>query len=199
MRMFSVIERSPRAPLPRLKAIPAISRRAQSVAWKRIPLSANWKVYCLMSEFLGTVSMSTRLSSSSPFVDTMTGNRPTNSGIIPNEMRSLGIAESKYLPWTLMSSVFFFILAAKPMLAASMRWLMMRSMPAKAPPLMKSMFVVSIWMKSPRGFFRPGSLGTLMTFPSTILRRACCTPSPETSRLMLTLPPDLRILSISSM
>jgi hypothetical protein len=41
--------------------------------------------------------------------------------------------------------------------AASMRLLIIFSRPANAPPLMNSMFVVSIWMKSPLGFLRPGS------------------------------------------
>mmetsp|Transcript_7115 Transcript_7115/g.16168 ORF Transcript_7115/g.16168 Transcript_7115/m.16168 type:complete len:243 (+) Transcript_7115:611-1339(+) len=108
------------------------------------------------------------------------------------------MALSKYLPCTLKSSVFFFILAPNPIDAASIRLLIICSRPANAPPLMKRIFVVSIWMKSPLGFLRPGSLGTLITFPSTILSNACCTPSPDTSRLILTFPPLLRILSISS-
>mmetsp|Transcript_14279 Transcript_14279/g.25823 ORF Transcript_14279/g.25823 Transcript_14279/m.25823 type:complete len:220 (+) Transcript_14279:365-1024(+) len=196
--MFSVMDRSPRAPDPRRKAIFATSASAHSVAWKRMPFIANWKLYCFMSEFFGSVSISTRLFSSKPLVETMTGNRPTNSGIMPNWTRSLGMALSKYFPWTLKSSMFFFMVAPKPMEAASILLLMIVSRPAKAPPLMKRMLEVSIWMKSPRGFLRPGSLGTLITLPSTILSNACCTPSPDTSRLMLTFPPLLRILSVSS-
>mmetsp|Transcript_1574 Transcript_1574/g.2910 ORF Transcript_1574/g.2910 Transcript_1574/m.2910 type:complete len:575 (-) Transcript_1574:427-2151(-) len=49
--MFSVMDRSPRAPDPRRKAIFATSASAHSVAWKRMPFIANWKLYCFMSEF----------------------------------------------------------------------------------------------------------------------------------------------------
>ena len=38
-----------------------------------------------------------------------------------------------------------------------MRLLIIFSRPENAPPLMNRMFVVSIWMKSPLGFLRPGS------------------------------------------
>lgn len=51
------------------------------------------------------------------------------------------------------------------MLALAMRLLIMCSNPENAPPQMKSMFVVSTWMKSPRGFFRPPSLGTFTMAP----------------------------------
>jgi hypothetical protein len=54
-------------------------------------------------------------------------------------------------------------------------------------------------MKSPRGFFRPPSLGTFTIEPSTILRSACCTPSPDTSRVILTFSDFREILSTSSM
>mmetsp|Transcript_8211 Transcript_8211/g.12452 ORF Transcript_8211/g.12452 Transcript_8211/m.12452 type:complete len:203 (-) Transcript_8211:1574-2182(-) len=199
IKMFSVMDRKPRAPDPRAKAIAAISFNAHSVVWKRIPFIANWNVYCLTREFFGTVKMSMRVFSVSPFVETMTGNLPTNSGIIPNWTKSFGIALSKYFPCTLKSSTFFFIFAPNPIDAASIRLLMILSIPANAPPLMKRMLVVSIWIKSPLGFLRPGSFGTLITFPSTIFSNACCTPSPETSLLILTFPPDLRILSHSSM
>ena len=63
---------------------------------------------------------------------------------------------------------------------------------------MNRMFEVSTAMKSPRGFLRPPFSGTFTMEPSTILSNACCTPSPETSRVMETFC-DARVsLSISS-
>ena len=76
---------------------------------------------------------------------------------------------------------------------------MMRSMPSKAPPQMKRMFCVLIWMKSWCGCLRPPCGGTLATVPSMILSSACCTPSPETSRVIEGLSLLREILSISSM
>ena len=54
------------------------------------------------------------------------------------------------------------------------------------------------WTKSPRGFLRPPFSGTLTTVPSSIFSNACCTPSPETSLVMLGFSPFFAILSISS-
>jgi hypothetical protein len=58
------------------------------------------------------------------------------------------------------------------------------SSPSKAPPQMKRMLRVSIWMYSCWGCFRPPWGGTEATVPSRILSRACWTPSPETSRVI---------------
>ena len=44
------------------------------------------------------------------------------------------------------------------------------------------MFVVSIWMNSPLGFFRPPFSGTFTTVPSTIFRSACCTLAGHVAR-----------------
>mmetsp|Transcript_7781 Transcript_7781/g.25874 ORF Transcript_7781/g.25874 Transcript_7781/m.25874 type:complete len:210 (+) Transcript_7781:1206-1835(+) len=57
---------------------------------------------------------------------------------------------------------------------------------------------VSIAMNSERGFFRPPFSGTFTIDPSTIFKSACCTPSPDTSRVMLTFVALLPSLSISS-
>jgi hypothetical protein len=73
------------------------------------------------------------------------------------------------------------------------------SRPSNAPPQMKRTFVVSIWMKSWCGCFRPPWGGTFATVPSRILRSACWTPSPETSRVIDGLSALRAILSISSM
>jgi hypothetical protein len=75
----------------------------------------------------------------------------------------------------------------------------MSSRPTNAPPQMKRMFVVSIWMNSWCGCLRPPCGGTFVTVPSRIFRRACWTPSPETSRVIDGFSPLRAILSISSM
>ncbi len=64
---------------------------------------------------------------------------------------------------------------------------------------MNRMRPVSIWMYFSSGCLRPPWGGTLATVPSSILSRACWTPSPPTSRVMLTFWLVLPILSISSM
>ena len=74
------------------------------------------------------------------------------------------------------------------------------SRPTKAPPQMKRMFDVSMRSISWLGCLRPPCGGTEATVPSMILSSACCTPSPETSRVIEGLSPVFRaILSISSM
>ena len=76
---------------------------------------------------------------------------------------------------------------------------MICSSPANAPPQMNRMFVVSIWMNSWWGCLRPPWGGTEATVPSRIFSRACCTPSPETSRVIDGFSLLRAILSISSM
>ena len=73
------------------------------------------------------------------------------------------------------------------------------SSPANAPATMNSTFDVSIWMNSWCGCLRPPCGGTDAWVPSRIFSSACCTPSPETSRVIDGFS-DLRaILSTSSM
>src|SRR6266513_628755 len=62
---------------------------------------------------------------------------------------------------------------------------MIFSSPSNAPPQMNRMSLVLTWMYSCCGCLRPPCGGTEATVPSRILRSACCTPSPETSRVML--------------
>jgi hypothetical protein len=81
----------------------------------------------------------------------------------------------------------------------SVRFWMTFSRPSKAPPQMNRMLVVSICRKSWFGCLRPPCGGTLAIVPSTSLSSACCTPSPDTSRVMLGLSALRLILSISSM
>ena len=96
-------------------------------------------------------------------------------------------------------SFFVTIFAPKPIAFSVSRRAMMSSSPTNAPPQMKRMFVVSIWMNSWCGCLRPPCGGTLATVPSRIFRSACWTPSPETSRVIDGFSPLRAILSISSM
>ena len=90
--------------------------------------------------------------------------------------------------------------ALKPMpLLARPDLSMILSMPANAPPQMNRMLVVSIWMNSWCGCLRPPWGGTEAVVPSRILSSACCTPSPETSRVIDGFSLLRAILSISSM
>jgi ATP-dependent Clp protease ATP-binding subunit ClpX len=70
---------------------------------------------------------------------------------------------------------------------------------ASVPPQMNRMLVVSICRKSWFGCLRPPCGGTDAIVPSTSLSSACCTPSPDTSRVMDGLSALREILSISSM
>ncbi|CRH48925.1 Uncharacterised protein [Chlamydia trachomatis] len=69
----------------------------------------------------------------------------------------------------------------------------------KAPPTMKRIFSVFTRIYSWLGCFLPPLGGIFATVPSMIFKRACWTPSPETSRVMETLAVVRPILSISSM
>ena len=89
--------------------------------------------------------------------------------------------------------------APKPMPFRPMRLSMIFSIPAKAPPQMKRMLVVSIWMNSWWGCLRPPCGGTEAVVPSRIFSSACCTPSPDTSRVIDGFSALRAILSISSM
>ncbi len=76
---------------------------------------------------------------------------------------------------------------------------MISSSPANAPATMNSTFVVSIVRKSWCGCLRPPCGGTEACVPSRILSSACCTPSPDTSRVIDGFSDFREILSISSM
>ena len=118
-----------------------------------------------------------------------------NSGMSPNFMRSSGMTS-----WMLSARSFGVCSSEpKPEPFLPLRDSMSFSRPANAPPTMNSTFVVSIWMNSWCGCLRPPCGGTEAVVPSRILSSACCTPSPETSRVIDGFS-DLRaILSTSSM
>ncbi len=118
-----------------------------------------------------------------------------NSGMSPNLCRSSGSTSLKRL----MSSPLECSGAPKPMPFLPARDEMMSSSPANAPATMNSTFVVSIWMNSWCGCLRPPCGGTEATVPSRILSSACCTPSPDTSRVIDGFSALRAILSTSSM
>ena len=97
-----------------------------------------------------------------------------NSGMSPNFSRSSGSTWARMSPRSFSSARR--MSAPKPMPFWPMRLSMIRSIPANAPPQMKRMFVVSIWMNSWCGCFRPPWGGTEAVVPSRILSSACCTP-----------------------
>ena len=75
---------------------------------------------------------------------------------------------------------------------------MIFSSPANAPPQMNRMFEVSTCRNSCCGCLRPPCGGTEAIVPSISFSSACCTPSPETSRVIDGLSDLREILSISS-
>ena len=84
------------------------------------------------------------------------------------------------------------------MLVPRTRLFTMFSNPTNAPPAINKMLVVSISIISPDGCFRPPVAVIRHLVPSTNLSKACCTPSPDTSRVILEPSLFLVILSISS-
>ena len=196
-KMSSMIERNPRAPVLRSMARLAIATRASSVNVSLASSSSNKRWYCLTSAFLGLDKIVTSASSSRSSSVAITGKRPTNSGIKPNFSRSSGSRSPKISPTPRSSGPR--TSAPKPIPAPLPRCAMILSRPANAPPQTNKMFVVSTCKNSCWGCFRPPCGGTEAIVPSIILSSACCTPSPDTSRVMEGLS-DLRvILSTSSM
>mmetsp|Transcript_9916 Transcript_9916/g.34569 ORF Transcript_9916/g.34569 Transcript_9916/m.34569 type:complete len:308 (+) Transcript_9916:1594-2517(+) len=194
---FSNLLRSPLAPVPCARTFRASAMSAPRVKCSSVLSMRNCCLNCLVMAFLGSVSTATRSSSVSSLRVASTGNRPTNSGIRPCLMRSVLSTLSSASLSGLASLAHTF--SPKPMEPTLAREATVLSSPTKAPPHMKRMSLVSIWMCSPLGFFRPPFSGTFTTVPSSILRSACCTPSPETSRVMELLSLLRAILSISSM
>ena len=149
-----------------------------------------------MIAFLGSFRILTSASSSSESNETTTGTRPTNSGISPNLIRSCGSALWNISP---ISSLLFSLSSElKPIELLSILDSIIFSSPSNAPPHMKRILVVSIGISSCCGCFLPPCGGTDAIVPSNILRRACCTPSPDTSLVIETFSDFLVILSISS-
>ena len=174
-----------------------MASRASSVKTRSTLSIPSRALYCLTRLFLGSFRTRTRVASSRSSSTVMTGRRPISSGIRPNLTRSWGSTLRSRAFWA--AEEVSFRLLPKPRAELSVRRWMYLSSPSKAPPQMNRMLVVSIWMNSCWGCLRPPWGGTLLTVPSMILSRACCTPSPPTSRVMEGFSLLRVILSISSM
>ncbi len=192
----SMMARSPLAPVFLSSALSAIASTASSENSSPTPSSSNSFVYCLIREFFGSFKIRISASLSSASSETVIGTRPINSGIRPNLTKSCGSACLNASPT--LSSVFDFTSELKPIDDVSIRLSMIFSNPSNAPPHIKRIFVVSIGISSCCGCFLPPCGGTDATVPSSILRSACCTPSPDTSLVMDTFSDFFVILSISS-
>jgi hypothetical protein len=194
---FSRMARRPRAPALFFMAARAMATSAPSVNLRVTPSISSSFLYCFTSALRGRVRMSTSAGWSSSSRLVMTGRRPTNSGIIPNLSRSSGSTMASSSPTFF--SVFDFTSVPKPRLRPPERRSMICSSPQNAPPQMNRMLVVSTCRNSCCGCFRPPFGGTFATVPSMILSSACCTPSPDTSRVIDGFSLLRAILSISSM
>jgi hypothetical protein len=172
----------------------AIASKALSSKVNFTSSIANNFLYCLISAFFGSVNIFIKSSLVSSLWVEITGNLPINSGIRPYFTKSSGSTNSKIS--SLESSPFFSL--PNPITLPFNFFLIISSSPSKAPPAINKMFEVSTWINSAPGCFLPPWGGTFTTVPSTILSRACWTPSPLTSLVILLFSPSLAILSISS-
>src|SRR5262245_48538641 len=107
---------------------------------------------------------------------------PTNSGIRPYLSKSSGSISRNISPCFLSSGVM--TLAPKPIEPGRLRAEMIFSRPVNAPPHTNRILVVSTCRNSCCGCLRPPCGGTFAVVPSMSLSSACCTPSPETSRMI---------------
>ena len=198
-----MMARRPRAPDFRAWAFSAMRRIAVSVkrSFTFSNLRSFW--YCLTRAFLGSVSTWMRSSTPSGSITATTGRRPMNSGMSPNLSRSSVLTclsrprRCSMLSGSVRPSIG--CSRANPTDRRPMRCSMMRSRPSKLPPTMNRMFFVSICTCSWLGSRLLPRTWMLATVPSRILSSACCTPSPDTSRLTEDVKLFLESLSISSM
>ena len=151
----------------------------------------------MTSAFFGSIRILTSATSSRSVKVATTGSRPTNSGISPNFKRSSGSTSASSSPvWRASGPA---TSAPKPIERCRPRRAMIFSSPANAPPQMNRMLVVSTCKNSCCGCLRPPCGGTDAIVPSTIFKSACCTPSPDTSRVIEGFSLLRLILSTSSM
>jgi hypothetical protein len=196
-RTSSMIARRPRAPVPRRIAWSAIASSAVLVNSSSTPSISKSFWYCFTRAFFGSVRIITSDGLSRFVTEATIGRRPMNSGIRPNLIRSSGMESEKKSDAS--TSALERTSAPKPRPRLPTRSWMIFSSPAKAPATMNSTFVVSIWMNSWCGCLRPPCGGTDAVVPSRIFSSACCTPSPETSRVIDGFSLFRAILSTSSM
>ena len=93
----SMMARRPRAPELRRMASRAMARSDSLVKLSFTFSISNIFWYCFTSAFFGWVRMVTRSSSRRSLRVATTGSRPTNSGIIPNFIRSSGSTRREQL------------------------------------------------------------------------------------------------------
>ena len=151
--------------------------------------------YCLINAFLGSVKIERKVSLSNGSMWVNTGKRPIISGINPKSLMSFGIMYCNKLSLSILST---FLEVAYPTAVLFNRLEMILSIPSNAPPAMKRMFCVFTSTNFWSGCFLPPFGGTFTTVPSNNFNNACCTPSPETSRVIEGLSLLRAILSISS-
>ena len=192
---FSIVPRSPRAPSLNSIVLSTIYSRASSVNVSLILSNSKIRWYCFINAFFGSFNILSNASLSSSLVCVMTGKRPMISGINPNFFKSIGLS------FFIESSSVVFILTSilYPMTCLLHLALTILSNPTNAPPHMNNIFFVLIFTRGVSGCLRPPLGGIDTIDPSRSFNNACCTPSPDTSRVIDALSPFLVILSISSM
>ena len=121
---FSMIVRSPLAPVFCVNASSAIWSMASSSKESFTPSYLNSFWYCFTSAFLGSERIFLSACLSSPSKATLMGTRPTNSGISPNLTRSCVLTWASSSP--ISSPDFWAISALNPMdlRSRSVKWMM---------------------------------------------------------------------------
>ena len=198
MSISSSIDLKPLAPVFLAIALFAILFRASSLKLRSTESISNKYLYWFTSAFLGSWRILTRASSSNSCRVLITGSLPTNSGINPNFTKSSGSTLSMFI-LSISLSLAAFTSAENPIPVLSVLSLITLSRPEKAPPQINRIFDVSTWINSCCGCFLPPWGGIEAIVPSISFKRACWTPSPETSLVMEGLSVLRAILSISSM
>jgi hypothetical protein len=141
-KAFSSIDRKPREPVFLSIARSATERNVSSRNSKSTSSNSKSFRYCLTNAFFGSVSIVINAASSNSSRVAITGNRPTNSGINPNLIRSSGSKSRRHSP-TFISVDLLLISAPKPIPDFSERSLITFSKPENAPPQMNRTLRVS--------------------------------------------------------
>jgi hypothetical protein len=161
------------------------------------PSIANSFWYCLINAFFGSM----RISTSACLVELLQGRHHRQAADKFRNQAELDQVFRLNLLERLgdVLGVLAAHLGAKADAAFSERLRITLSRPSKAPPQTNRILVVSTWTKSWFGCLRPPCGGTEAVVPSISFSKACCTPSPDTSRVIDGLSDLREILSISSM
>ena len=137
----SIIDLNPLAPVFLRIAFPAIALSASFEKFNLTPSISKSLAYCLVNEFLGSSKILTKESSSKSSKVEMIGSLPINSGIKPNFNKSSGSILFNNSPTFF--SAFVFSLEPNPIEDPLSLDEIILSIPAKAPPQIKSILVVS--------------------------------------------------------